>query len=67
MKNNESIGRLISCLHRQAQRYFEKEMVKFNLGSGTYIFLFILYHHDGINQIELSKKLHFDSFETYNS
>ena len=64
MKNTESVGHLISCLHRHAHVYFDKKMSKFELGSGTFIFLLPLYHHDGINQNELTKKLHFDKATT---
>ncbi len=64
MKNQDSIGHLIGCLHRQARIYFDREMSGFGLGSGTFIFLLLLYKNDGISQNELSKMLNFDKANT---
>jgi len=64
MKNRESIGRMLGCLHRQAQRYFHREFSKLDLGSGTHVFLILLHHHDGVTQQELTAKLHFDKAHT---
>ena len=67
MTEQESIGRIINCLHRQAARYFEREMAKFDLSSGTYHYLITLFHKDGINQNELTKRLRFDKANTARS
>lgn len=64
MEHQESLGRLIGCLYRHARSYFEKELVPFGLGSGTLPVLMALLHHDGINQQELSEKLHVDKATT---
>ena len=63
-KQHDSLGRLIGCLHRHARIYFEKELAPFGLGSGSLHVLMILLHHDGINQQELSEKLHVDKATT---
>ena len=62
--HNESFGRLIACLHRNARGYFEKELSQFGLGSGTHVFLVALFHHDGISQNELTKELNFNKANT---
>lgn len=64
MERRESLGRLISCLHRHARSYFEKKLAPFGLGSGALHVVMILMHHDGINQQELSEKLHVDKANT---
>lgn len=66
-QHQESIGRLIACLYHQARGYFEKEFAPYNLGSGTFPVLKALLHHDGINQQELSAKLHVDKATTTRS
>ena len=63
-KPQESLGRLIACLHHQARSYFEKELAPYHLGSGAIPVLKALLHHDGINQQELSAKLHVDKATT---
>lgn len=63
-KHQESIGRLIACLYHQARGYFDREFAPYNLGSGTFPVLKVLLHHDGINQQELSAKLHVDKATT---
>lgn len=64
MEKHESISSLIACLFRTAQIYFDKELVKFDLGNGTFVFLLPLFHKDGINQNEISRILHFDKAHT---
>lgn len=64
MKHHESLGQLIACLSRQARSYFEKELAPFDLGSGALHVLMNLLHQDGINQQELSEKLHVDKATT---
>lgn len=56
----ETSGRLIACLYRQAQSYFEQHLAHLGLGSGTLQVLTILLKHDGFNQQELSAKLQVD-------
>ncbi|GAK60078.1 transcriptional regulator, MarR family [Candidatus Vecturithrix granuli] len=63
-KPQESLGRLIACLYHQARSYFEKELAPYDLGSGAMPVLKALLYHDGINQQELSEKLHVDKATT---
>ena len=64
MNSRESIGHLISCIHRHAQRYFNLEFSKLGLGSGNYMLLLLLYHHENETQHELSNKMHCDKANT---
>jgi DNA-binding MarR family transcriptional regulator len=64
MEHQESLGRLIACLQRHARSYFEKELSQFGIGSGSLGVLIVLLHKDGINQQELSEKLHVDKATT---
>lgn len=62
MKN--SIGRLISILHRQSQIYINCVLKEFNITSAEYAFLLSLYKKDGITQDELSTYLYIDKSAT---
>lgn len=64
MESKESIGRLLGCLHRQAQKYLHREFSKLELGSGTHLFLMLLHHQDGITQNELTTRAHIDKAHT---
>ena len=64
MGNHDSFSGLIACLFRTSQIYFERELAKFELGKGTFVFLLPLFHKDGINQNEISHILHFDKAHT---
>ena len=44
----------ISALYRYTQKYFDKNMAAFNLGSGQLIFLLLIYEHEGISMQQLS-------------
>jgi DNA-binding MarR family transcriptional regulator len=56
----ETSGRLIACLYRHAQSYFEQHLAHLGLGSGTMQVLMILVKHDDLSQQELSAKLQVD-------
>jgi len=62
--DHRSIGKYISILYRQAQCYIANEMKPYNIGSGQYIFLSVLYEYDGLSQEELSNKLMMDKGTT---
>lgn len=62
MKN--SIGRLISILHRQAQIYINCTLKEYGITSAEYAFLLYLYRKDGITQDELSTYLYIDKSAT---
>lgn len=64
MSHQDSLGRLVACIHHHARSYIQKELEPFQLGSGGLPVLMTLLHHDGINQQELSEKLHVDKANT---
>nr|WP_300094327.1 MarR family transcriptional regulator [Sedimentibacter sp.] len=62
MKN--SIGRLISILHRKSQVYINYALSEFNITSAEYSFLLCLFRKDGKTQEELSSFLDIDKSAT---
>jgi len=60
LSNGSGIGRWISILYRHGQSYISKKLEPYNIGSGQYIFLVVLYRKDGISQEELSNHLKMD-------
>lgn len=64
MENQESIGRLISYIHRHSQIHIAKELGTYNIGSGQFSFLMILYHNDGVSQESIAKALRVDKATT---
>jgi DNA-binding MarR family transcriptional regulator len=59
-----TIGRLISILHRQSQIYITNALKEFNITSSEYAFLLSLYRKDGVTQDELSSYLYIDKSAT---
>lgn len=51
----DMIGMWISFLYRYNQIFINQQLKKFNIGGGQFIFLLVLFQHDGINQEEISK------------
>ena len=64
MENQESIGRLISYIHRYSQIHIAKELGAYNIGSGQFSFLMALYHNDGVSQESIAKALRVDKATT---
>ncbi len=64
MNSDKPIGRCISVLYRHAQAYIANQLKPYDLGSGQYTYLLILYEHDGISQEELSSFLMIDKGTT---
>lgn len=62
MKN--SIGRLISILHRQSQIYINCVLKEYGITSAEYAFLLYLYRKDGLTQDDLSTYLYIDKSAT---
>lgn len=64
--NNEyrPIGKYISILYRHAQAYIAHQLKPYDLGSGQYTYLLMLYQKDGVSQEELSKQLMIDKGTT---
>lgn len=64
MKKYPTISRFLSCLYRHTQIYFDRYLHQYDLSSGSLSFLMVLFHHDGIHQEELSRKLSIDKATT---
>lgn len=58
------MGRWVSCIFRHAHIFFSKEMEKYGLGSGQFLFLRVLMFNEGVNQSELSSMLNIDKATT---
>lgn len=52
--------KFVNTISRITQSYTDEEMAKFNLTTGTYPFLLVLYNNEGINQNEISRELNVD-------
>lgn len=63
-KSCDNIGKYISQLYRRGGIFVTKEMEKYNIGQGQFMFLLELYIEDGSNQEELSKVLKIDKGTT---
>ncbi|MCD6206308.1 MAG: MarR family transcriptional regulator [Candidatus Marinimicrobia bacterium] len=64
MKKHPTVSRFLSCLHRHTQIYFDRYLHQYDLSSGSLSFLMVLFHHDGIHQEEISRKLSIDKATT---
>lgn len=60
----ESLGRRIYGLHRYWRIYIDKHLEPFGIGSGQLPALLALYHNEGLNQEQLTRKLHVDKATT---
>jgi DNA-binding MarR family transcriptional regulator len=60
MNQTKSVGRYISCIYRNFHKYLHEQLKEFNLGSGQFHFLMMLYKKDGVNQETLAEKLNID-------
>jgi DNA-binding MarR family transcriptional regulator len=62
--NQESVGRLASCIYRYGLIHIGNELKPYNIGSGQFNLLMALYHKDGINQETLTQSLKLDKATT---
>lgn len=60
MKNQLSLGKLISCIYRYTQTYLSKELMEYGIGSGQFSFLLFLYREEGVTQDQIARALHVD-------
>ena len=58
MNHPKSIGRYTSCIYRNFHKYMHNQLQEYNLGSGQFHFLMMLYNKDGVNQETLAETLH---------
>ena len=57
----------VSALYRYTQKYFDKNMAVFNIGSGQMVFLLLIYEHEGISMQQLSEMAYIDKGTTTKS
>jgi DNA-binding MarR family transcriptional regulator len=57
MDDEEFVGKYISCLHRYAMIYLEKELKPYNIRYGQFTFLISLYKTNGANQERLAQTI----------
>ena len=60
MNKSKSVGRYISCIYRNFHKYMHHQLPEYNIGSGQFHFLMMLYRKDGVNQETLAEKLNID-------
>lgn len=61
---NIHIGKYISQLYRKGSVFINREVSKFGIGSGQFMFLLEVYIQDGTNQEEISERLKIDKGTT---
>jgi DNA-binding MarR family transcriptional regulator len=58
------ITKSISIIYRMTNAVLKKELAKYNIGSGQFIYLMHLYQKDGVNQDDLTQKIIMDKATT---
>jgi len=64
MKEQFSIGKILSCIHRHSRMYLHHELADTDLGGGSLHFLLILSRKNGLTQQDLTHMLHMDKANT---
>jgi len=64
MNSDESIFKWLSIVMRYTHKHINHQMEDLQIGRGQHQYLLTLYHHNGISQEELSKKLGIDKGTT---
>jgi DNA-binding MarR family transcriptional regulator len=64
MRENGTIAKWISVIHRQFQIYHNRELKAYDINSSEYIYLVNLYEKDGVSQEQLSANLFLDKSAT---
>ena len=67
MNNQNNFLTNISVLYRYTQKYFDKNLSQYNLGSGQMIFLLLIYENEGISMQQLTLMGDFDKGTTTKS
>ena len=49
----------ISILYRQGNRYYDRELAKYNIGEGQQVYLPRVYENQGVSLYELARLGHF--------
>lgn len=63
-KEHKLVGKYISQLHRKGNVFITREISKYGIGQGQFMFLLDLYIEDGKNQEEISDRLKIDKGTT---
>lgn len=63
-KGHDFVGRWLSILNRHIKSYVSKELEPYNLGSGQFHYILMLYKNDGISQEEINKYIRKDKGTT---
>ncbi len=64
MRGEESIGRYLAYIYRTGQCYVSRELDKYGIGSGQFIFLLALSDKDGVSQDALTEFVRVDKATT---
>lgn len=64
MKENKSIGRLISILYRHAKVYFYRKLDGYELGHGQVPILMYIIHHEPVTQHQINQHFQLDKGST---
>ena len=57
----------ISALYRYTQKYFDRNMAAYNIGSGQLVFLLLIYEHEGITMQQIAAMADIDKGTTTKS
>lgn len=60
MSNKEFLGKYIAFIYRDSQRYLDKELEKYRIGSSQFYILMPLFKADGVNQESISRSIKVD-------
>ena len=60
MGTKNYISRGVSMIYRQGNRFCDRKLAEYHIGSGQNYFLTCIYEHQGINMYELAQLGHFD-------
>ncbi|HHT50203.1 MAG TPA: winged helix-turn-helix transcriptional regulator [Eubacteriaceae bacterium] len=64
MEYNEHIGKYISYLYRIGQCFINKRLEPYNIGSGQFPYLMVLFNKDGISQESINEIVRMDKATT---
>ncbi|MGG7179105.1 MarR family winged helix-turn-helix transcriptional regulator [Clostridium paraputrificum] len=64
VENHEYIGKYVSEIYRDGNKFFSKAYAKYNIGAGQYLFLRVLYKEERPTQEYLSNILNIDKATT---
>lgn len=64
MEYNENIGKYISFIYRTGQCYINRRLESFNIGSGQFAYLMVLFHQDGLSQDAINEIVKMDKATT---